>query len=470
MQISYDVIIIGAGPSGMACAASAAEGGLNVLVLDEQPVPGGQLYRQVEQQPQAAMKIFGKDYAKGLKLVQDFRKSDVTYLPESIAWHIHPEGRVCFSNNGVSHEVEGRRIVIATGAMERPVPFSGWTLPGVITAGGADALLKSSGVAPSGPVCLVGSGPLLLLVAQHLVHAGIEVEHLLDTTPANAIVGALSSLPSALRRPFYLLKGVGMLFSTARAVQKKNTGITSYAVHGDKKVESITAVKNGKPMTIPAQTVLVHEGIISRTEFSRQLNLNHKWDETQRYWYPEVDSFGRTSNPVIFMIGDGAFVHGGVAAEIKGRVAAVALMEDLGIVTSQHAQQIVDPLQAALRLECSPRHFVDVLYRPRPSLYDMPDDTIVCRCEEVTAGTIRKAIPSMGDVTSEMVKAITRSGMGPCQGRMCTIALNEIVAAKTGMPVESVTAPKVRPPVRNLPLGELAKMTLLPVPKNEEDA
>ncbi|MFA9396174.1 MAG: FAD-dependent oxidoreductase [Halodesulfovibrio sp.] len=469
MQIYYDVVIIGAGPSGMACAASIAGYGLDVLVLDEQSAPGGQLYRQIEHQPHETINILGKDYAQGLSLVQEFRNSKVTYLPESTAWKISPECRVCFSRNGASYEVQGKRVVIATGAMERPVPFSGWTLPGVLTAGGADALFKTSGVLPTGPVCMIGSGPLMLLVAQHLIRAGIHVEHMLDTTPQHALMKALPQLPTALRRPFYLMKGAQMLYSTATAVKKKHTGITSYAIHGNGKVESILTVKNGKQVTIPAKTVLVHEGIISRIEFSRQLDLSHTWDCVQRYWHPTVDTFGRTSNPNIFMIGDGAYVHGGAAAALKGKLAAVELMQDIGTLTTQQIQDIAPPLKTALHRECSPRPFVDALYRPRPSLYNVSDETLICRCEEVTAGSIRDAIKTK-ETTPEMVKAITRCGMGPCQGRMCTIALNEIVAAETGQTIEMVTAPRVRPPVRNLSLGELAKMTLMPAQEKEERA
>lgn len=467
MQTHWDVVVVGAGPSGMACAASAASFGLNVLTLDEQPMPGGQLYRHVEQQSVAAMKVFGKDYAAGLEFVNHFRASKASYLPEATVWQLGDEGTVCFSRHGVSHEVKAKRVVIATGAMERPVPFSGWTLPGVMSAGGADALCKSSGIVPSGPVVMVGSGPLQLLVAQHLTRAGVEVSHLLDTTPANALVGAFSHVFSALRRPFYLSKGLGMLLSTARTVGNKIAGVTSYSVGGENQVESLTAVCENKEITIPATNVLVHEGIISRTEFSRQLGLMHSWDSVQRYWYPDVDAYGRTSNQNIFMIGDGAYVHGGVAARIKGELAACALAQELGAISRQLSGEKAAPLHAALRKEISPRAFVDAMYSPRPSMYDLADEILVCRCEEVTAGAIRQAIGS-GQTTPEMVKAITRCGMGPCQGRMCSIALNEIVATETQVSIEKVNVPTVRPPVRNLPLGELAKMTLLPAANEKE--
>lgn len=392
MQINWDVIIIGSGPSGMACASCVAESGLQVLVLDEQPAPGGQLYRNIEGQSESSLRILGKDYAAGKELVQRFRESGAEYLPQSVVWKIGRQGRVCFSRNGASYEIEGKRVVIATGAMERPVPFPGWTLPGVSGAGGIDALLKSSGVLPTGPVVLAGSGPLMLLVAHHLHCAGVEVSHLLDTTPRSGFAGALPHLLRALKRTGYLLKGAGMLAGAMRTVGRTVRGVTSYRAGGDSRVRSLTFVRGGRESRVETETVLTHEGIIPRTEFSRQLRLVHDWDSVQRYWYPRVDGYGRTSNPAVYMVGDGAFVHGGTAASLKGELAGVRLAGDLGVFFPQQVEDVARPLRAALEKELYPRPFVDAMYRPRKELYRVPDETVVCRCEEVTAGAIRAVV------------------------------------------------------------------------------
>lgn len=469
MQTSWDAIVVGAGPAGMACAIALAEHALQVLVLDEQPAPGGQLYRNIERQPETAMQVLGIDYARGAGLVQRFRHCGAAYHAGAVVWKLENAGRVCFSRNGTSYEVQAKRVVIATGAMERPVPFTGWTLPGVMSAGGADGLCKSAGVLPEGPVALAGSGPLLLLVAKHLRAAGVKVHCVLESTPLRHMGGALAHLPAALRRTDYLLQGAGMLAGTMRHAEHVVTNVHSYSVQGDGKVTGISAahgMRGRRQSQFSVSTVLVHEGIIPRTEFSRQLRLVHAWDDVQRCWHPQVDAYGRTSSPCVYMTGDGAFVRGGVAAALQGELSGLAVACDVGAVAQHDILSRSKAVRKMLHRELAPRPFVDSLYRPRKSLYDVPDDVYVCRCEGVTAGAIRAAVAD-GQTVPDMVKSITRCGMGPCQGRMCMSGVAELVSTHTGIPAEKLALPTVRPPVRHLPLAELATMTLLDAPERQ---
>lgn len=464
MKTSWDVIVIGAGPSGLSCATALANQGLATLLLDEQPDPGGQIYRHIETQSEQVFQRLGEEYRYGLALVRQFRNSDAAYLPESVVWNIEHDGRVCFSNNGESSEVKGKRVVIATGAMERPAPFPGWTLPGVAGAGAIDSFLKRDNILPEGPVTLVGSGPLLLQIATHLHEFGVRINGLFETTPAHALFSALPALPQAVSRSAYLLKGVRMLLSARKGAGLYRNRIIRYLASGDGRVERFTATNtHNREFSVETGNVLVHEGIISRTEFSRQLRLRHSWDSPQRYWYPEVDRNYRTSSAQIYMVGDGAYVHGAVAAEIKGEIAACAIISEL--LQSSIMEKRRGELDKKLRYELAPRAFVDALYSPRSTLYDLADETIVCRCEEVSAGQIRKAVAN-GSSTPEQVKAFTRTGMGPCQGRVCSLVLAEVVAAETGAAVATLSLPTVRPPVRNIGLSELAKMSLLPEEEN----
>ncbi len=461
MQTRWDVAIIGAGPAGLSSASAAAEQGLDVLVLDEQSGPGGQIYKNIEHQDEEVSKLLGDDYHHGLTLTKRFRESGAIYLPNSTAWKLGHDGRVFFSRDGQSTEIMAKRIVIATGAMERPQPFNGWTLPGVIGAGAVDALFKSDGVIPTGPVTMVGSGPIMLLVAIHLKKLGVEINHFFDTTPKNSIFNTLPHLPGALKRTSYLLKGTGMLFETIRSVGSYKRNIQKFSVQGEDCAEQLTVVSGLKTTTVEADTILVHEGIIPRTEFSRQLRLEHVWDPTQRYWYPKVDKDGRTSSEKIYMTGDGAFVHGAIASEKKGEITGLAISEDLGkgsaAITSRKVQ-----LAKELAFELSPRPFIDAIYPAPERMGDIDNSTTVCRCEEVKAEEIRKLI-SIGQKTPEMIKALSRIGMGPCQGRMCSCSLSEIVALETGQDITRVGTHNIRPPVRNIGLGELADTTMLPI-------
>lgn len=460
MKTFWDVIVVGAGPAGLACACTAAEQGLEVLVLDEQAGCGGQIYRNIERQSDTIANVLGKDYQQGRSLVARFKKSSATHLPKSKVWNLEPDGRVSFSRHGVSTELQAKRIVIAIGAMERPAPFDGWTLPGVMGAGGVDALLKSDGIIPKDPVTMIGTGPIMLLVAGHLQKLRVEVAEFLDTTPSASFLTAAKHLPQAMKRVGYLLTGAAMLASTWKQVGKYQRNVTSYSASGKERIETLTIVQGGKKSIRPVSTLLVHEGIIPRTEFSRQLRLDHDWDPVQRYWYPRINADGRTSEKAIYIAGDGAFVHGAVAAELKGVITAFALLEDFNKATHETRQRKVQAYKN-LSHELLPRPFVDALYQPRKNLHEIDDETIVCRCEEVTAGAIRALIRN-GENTPEKVKAITRSGMGPCQGRMCSCVVSEIVAQETGRDIVSLSSLSVRPPVRNIGLGELANMTLLP--------
>lgn len=474
MKTHWDAIVIGTGPAGLAFAATAAKLGLDVLAMDEQASPGGQIYRNIEHQTTEGMEVLGADYRNGKALVEAFFNSNAQYVPQATAWKIEADGRVCYSCNGESREISAHRVVIAIGAMERPVPFAGWTLPGVMGVGAVDTLYKSAGVLPKGPVTLVGNGPLMLSVAGHLNKLGIKIENYLETKPQFSTLSALPRLPRALAKPGYLFKGASMLMKMEDICKNvlKKKDVIHYAAKGNGHVETLSYQCNspwGKEKgEINTHSVLVHEGIIPRFEFAGQLHLAHRWNPVQRYWYPELDSFGRTSEENIYIAGDSGFVHGAVAAEKKGQLAAFSIAADLDRLPRgvKKFHGMVHPIMKSLKRELSPRPFVDMVYRPRPNLYAMDGETLVCRCEEVTARQIRTAI-SQGMKTPEMVKSITRCGMGPCQGRMCSTALAELIAEETGEKMTALSPLSIRPPVRNLPVGQLVRMTFLETSKTE---
>lgn len=460
MKNIYDLAVIGAGPSGLAAAASAAAYGLNVMLLDEQPSPGGLIYRNIEKVPKSRIELLGTDYTRGKQLVDRFRRSHADYLGESIVWKIEPEGNIFFSRNGNSCEIRTKKIVIATGAMERPVPFPGWTLPGVMGAAALDANFKSSGTIPQGPVVLAGSGPLLLLTTVHLIKLGVEIKAVLDTTPDHSFFRSIRYLPAALKRVDYLYKGLTLLAELKKSGIPLIRGVLNYKALGKEKVESIHYQTKSGSGSFEAKILLCHEGVIPRTDFSRQLHLPHLWNPVQRYWHPQTNPFGKTGEEHIYVCGDGAFVHGGISAEIKGRLAAIDIAYDLAAVTATKRQETLHHLENELRLEHHPRPFIDEMYRPRPSLYKLADDVMVCRCEGVRVQDIRTALDDGCRDVNE-IKAMTRCGMGPCQSRMCGVALAEIVADYLDTDPGNIAPLSIRPPVRNLLLSELAEMSFL---------
>ena len=427
----HDLVIVGGGPAGLATATAGVQLGLKTLVLDEQPSPGGQIYRNIERISPEVRQILGPDYAKGLELLETFRKSRADYQDSAVVWNIEHNGNVYYSFNGKSTQVTAKKVVVAVGATERPVPFPGWTLPGVMGAGAMDAHFKSSRSIPAGPVVLCGSGPLLLLVIGHLSSLGVDIQAVLDTTPSGNMLSAISHLPGALKRSDYLLKGVGMLINVKKSGIKYYKNITGYKVHGNQTLESVSFTSKGKEHRLETNMLLVHEGVVSRCDFSRLLGLNHIWEPVQRYWYPETDRFGATKSESIYIAGDGAFVHGGILAAIKGKLAALDVAEKLGKLPSSEKSSTITRLEKELLRELAPRPFVDALYKPREDLFAIDDETLVCRCEEVSAGDIRQAVRE-GCQEPNKIKAFTRCGMGACQGRMCGSILGEIVATELG--------------------------------------
>ncbi len=459
MKRHLDVIVIGAGPAGISCAASLAGFSLEVLLLDEQPRPGGQIYKNIENTSEKRLKILGEDYGAGQKLVNRFRSQKLEYVPNATAWQVETDGHVCYSRDGASHEIFAKFVVAATGAMERPVPFPGWTLPGVMGAGGANNLIKDAGLAPQGRVILAGSGPLLLLEAVHLIEMGVDIRAILETSPALPSLSSLINLPGAARRMDYLTKGLAMLRRIKKAGMEHHKNIKKLQARGRESLESVHAQKGGKNLDFEADLLLTHFGVIPNTAIFRQLGCRHQWNETQRYWYPECDKWGRTNHNAIFAPGDGGFVHGAVAAALKGEMAALAIAADMEMIHKGEQNIRAARIEKQLERELFPTPFMEAMYAPAPDLYDTDPETMVCRCEGITMDEINKAIGE-GCIDPNEIKALLRSGMGACQGRMCGPAMNEIISLRTGIDIKEVGSLNIRPPLKNISLHEVANMEL----------
>ena len=457
----FDLVVLGAGPAGLAAAREASAQGLAVALVDEQLMPGGQIYRaigDVTRLRPADLEILGEDYAHGRDLAAAIAGVDITYLAGHAAWQIERDGSVWCTDGAKARRIGGRAVLLATGAMERPVPVPGWTLPGVMTAGAAQILLKSSGMIPDGPIALAGSGPLLLLIADQLIKAGAEVAVVAETTSLRDYLRAAPKLPGALPAKDYLAKGLAMRHRIKAAGVRIVSGISALAVDGHERAEGISFDAAGKRRRIAATTVLLHQGVVPNTQATRQLRLVHRWHPEGRYWYPETDRFGATEVETIFVAGDGAGILGARAAEASGRLAALAISCHLGCMDTATRDGMAQPLIAERRRHASIRPLLDALFPPPAEILNPPaDDTVVCRCEEVTAGQVRQAA-DIGAPGPNQLKAFLRAGMGPCQGRMCGLTVTEILAARHGKSPAEIGAYRIRPPLKPLSLAELADM------------
>lgn len=463
MKERYDVIVIGAGPAGLSCSAELGSKGLDVALLDEQATPGGQIYRNITKASPKQHAILGEDYTAGLEVIRAFKEAPVDYFPKTRVWQAEPTGDVYFSRNGGSRKVSADYLVLGTGAMERPVPFPGWTLPGVMTCGGMSNLFKDSSLSPNEPVVLAGSGPLLWLVAEHLFALEAPMAAILDTTPVMQVFPALKHMPRALRRFGFLMKGVKMIADVQITAMKRKVpihrGVTGLRAEGDERLERVLATCRKKELSFAATTLLVSEGIIPNTSLLRQVGCAHTWDPVQRFWHPDVSIDGRTNLPSVFVAGDGNFVHGAKAAEYKGRLTALTIASEMHRISRPEYIEQSGEVRKQLDRELFPRPFIDAMYAPRKDLFTLADDTIVCRCEGVTAGRIRDLVEE-GYVDHNEIKAMIRCGMGPCQGRMCSSAVFEIIATHSDLEPREIRQHRLRPPIKPVSLGELANANI----------
>ncbi len=458
MSGTSDLAIIGAGPAGLAAAVRARSLGLAVTLLDEQPAPGGQIWRAIEARMAAVSDLRHGDDAAGLALVRAFRASGATYLPGRQVWQVEPGFSVYASTGGKSEKLQARAILLATGAQERPVPFPGWTLPGVMTVGAAQILLKTSGQVPDTPVLIAGTGPLILLYACQLLDAGGQIAGILDTAPRENRAAALRYAPRALANYRDLVRGLGWLRRIRAAGIPVVRNVRRLAANGTDALESVRyETASGAQKTISAQLLLVHEGVIPSIHMPLAFGCAYRWQEDQRCFAPIVDEWGESSVAALSIAGDGAGIGGAAAASLKGEIAAVGAAQKLGKIDSATVAATAAPLRARLRRALATRPLLDALYRPRQEVLTPDDDTIVCRCEEVSAGQIRAAA-SVGIVGPNQIKAFTRSGMGPCQGRQCGHAVSAILGETSGATMDAIGFYRLRSPLKPVTLGELAAL------------
>lgn len=459
MSDRFDLAIVGAGPAGMAAAIAARRERLSVVVFDQQPEPGGQIYRHVRTvTTRRAQDLFvlGAEYAEGFDLVERFLGCGADYRPLTEVWQIDGERRVRYTGPRGAAHVDAAQVLIATGALERPVPVPGWTLPGVLTCGAAQILLKTAALVPRGRIAIVGAGPLPLLVASQLIRAGVKPAIVIETVPlANYGRAAAKLLPAALA-PGYLSKGLSLLGALRRAGVPLVRGASALRLTGGERVTGVVWRSGRAERSRPIDLVLLHQGVVPDPNLWRSVRVDTVWDGLQRCFRPRLDDWGRSSVEGVWIAGDGAGIGGAKAAECAGTLAALAIACDLGRIDAEHRDEQALAPRFALRAERKARPFLDALYRPGDDMVAPPDDeALVCRCEEVAAGEVR-ALAAQGIAGPNQLKAYSRCGMGPCQGRLCGLTVVELLAAAQRRSPDEIGYYRIRPPVRPLSVGELA--------------
>lgn len=455
--MTHDLIVIGGGPAGMATAATASALGMKVALLDEQHRPGGQIYRNVGVADASIKTLLGADYAAGESLLKQFDEAAVDYRAGALVWDIDRERTVTIVAGDQAEHLSAPHLVIATGALERPSPVPGWTLPGVMNAGAAQIALKAGPSVPEGKVVLAGTGPLLLLVACQLLAAGADVAALVETAPRGNRIAALRRLPHALVAPAPLIKGARMLAQLRMSRVRWHKHATNLAIEGDTHASALHFHSGGKHHAVAADVVLLHHGVVPNTQLTRLLRLEHRWDDAQIAWHPVRDEWGASSLAGVWIAGDGAGIEGARAAQASGTLAALGIAHAAGRIGEAERDQWAKAWWWMLARERAARPFLDALFRP-PDWIGVPGDgTLVCRCEEVTAGRIRE-MARIGCAGPNQTKFFSRCGMGPCQGRLCGLTVTQIIADAQHTSPHAVGAYRVRAPIKPIPLHALASL------------
>ena len=451
---AYDVAVIGAGPAGLAAASLCARARMSTVLFDEQATPGGQIYRGITRSPHTDRSILGPDYWAGEKIVREFVASGAQYVPSATVWSLTAEREIGVSVGGGSRILGARHVVIATGALERPFPIPGWTLPGVMTAGAAQTLLKASGIVPQGRTVIAGAGPLLWLLAWQLLNAGASIDAILDTTARESRARARMLLPSFLLSP-YLLKGLKLLREVRKRVRVV-ADVIALEARGEGRVQSVAFRTHGaaSDIDLAVDNLLLHQGVVPNVNLAMSVGIEHRWNDEQLCFEPVLDPSGATSVPGIYIAGDGGGIAGAQAAAWRGVRSAAEIVRT---VHPQAAQTAARAARTTLAHFARGRRFLDLHYQPAPQFRHASGDTIVCRCEEVTARQVTETV-ALGCSGPNQMKSFLRCGMGPCQGRLCGLTVTELIARERGLPPQEVGYYRLRPPVKPITVAELAAL------------
>ena len=458
--MARSVVIVGAGPAGMSAAIEAQARGARVTVVDEAARPGGQIYRQAHPALKTGDFAEASERARKERLIGAFERvlTRIEYRPESLAFALFKTGDLHIANGTRTEVLKADAIVLTTGVREIAVPFPGWTTPGVMYAGGAQALLKSQSVLAGRRVVVAGVGPLPLVVAAQILRAGGSIAALAMLNSLNVAGWHLLAIWNGRT---LVREGLRYLATVMRARVPLLTSYVPVRVNGGEQVQSVVLARVDRQGTVVPRTereivcdvVALNYGFASNSELAGMAGTAMRYDPPRGGWLPVVDELGRTSVAGIFAAGDAAGLRGALVAETEGQiVGAAAAAAPAEMVLPGFRRGIAHALTTRERLNSFQGMMQELLRVPDGLLRLTTDETIVCRCENVTLGALRDALTA-GHVVPNTIKRVTRAGMGWCGGRTCLHAVSAL-AQLYGAPSAAMMTP--RPLARPIPLASLA--------------
>lgn len=477
---SFDLAVIGGGPAGIAAALQAASAGIKVALIDDGDLLGGHFYKLPPTTINFRLSsLQKKKQAEIDMLIAALERTQIELFQGVQVWGIfNHEGKTI---NGMVSEnetfriaihpavnpwgvIEARSIILAPGVYDRPIPFPGWELPGVVTPGAVQVQLEKQALLPGKKVLVAGSGPLQLIVAAELLGFGVDVVAVLDTssffegwqTILGALGGLISRLSEGMQAGLTLMRHrVPILFRHAvfRAIGDLQNGVQG-VVYG--KIDA-----NGKPLEHTTQqtevdTICCAYGFSPAIALSLHIGCKHEFDHQLGTWKPYYDGRLQTSVNGVYVAGDVTMVGGKPLANLQGKWAAISVLEDLGVWSTEHGTGERAKLQPAINREEKFARWLWTRYRVLPGLFEIADeDTLICRCEGVRKADIQSGLE---DDAMDLfgIKLRTRLGMGQCQGRYCFSNAAMMIALSCGKNPSNNEVPTIRPPIVPMRLQHLA--------------
>ncbi|MDE1187720.1 MAG: FAD-dependent oxidoreductase [Pantoea sp.] len=455
-----DLLVLGAGPAGLSAARIAARAGANVMVIDERPQSGGQFFKPLAPSHTLHGKV-PQQWRDGDSLLKETQAAGVDILQQATVWAAFSAQEIGVIWRDQTLLIRPQQLIIATGAYERPVPFPGWTLPGVMTTGAGQTLAKAYRVIPGERVVVSGNGPLNLQFAAELVDSAGKVVEVLERAAKPGIKMLRQILTMAKVAPELLFKGRHYLSMLKKNRVAVRWGYEVVAAHGQDRLERITVMAvdqhgqriPGSSREIACDVLCLGHGFIPSTDLARSLGCKQQLAATP-FSTPTIktDADGATSIAGVYVIGDGARLGGAQIAQTRGQLAGIRALQALG-----KTAEGIDIHQLKTRL-AKAEDFQQALWQvyqaPPVSLQSLADETVICRCENITLGSLRSAI-SAGMDTPAALKRNLRTGMGLCQGRTCSGMVAQLVTEMTGRQKQTSGFYAPRFPVRPVPIAAL---------------
>ena len=449
----YDVIIIGAGPSGVKSALTCSKKGLKVLIIDSNGNSGGQIYRAP---PKSYVKKNEKTLEENLiqlKFSKDLTKNNIDTAYNHTVWQVSPGFKIDAFNENGTIQWNTKNLIVATGTYEKIIPFDGWTTPGVIGLAACTILLKAHQTIPGNKIVLAGNGPLLILVAYYILKFGGKVDAIIDTSSKIKWIKSMSSL---VLNPKNLIQGISWILKIlfSRVPIYSNSLVTKTIKTNNGISVEIQNIKNKKIKNIDTDVLAVGHGLIPSTDITRLLKLDHLYNELKGGWIARLDKYFRSSMKGLYITGDGSGISGAIAAEDKGELAAYAVLKDLNILKEKEFKIKTHKILKRLnRYEIFAKGIAKLNFTPKNLIKNINKNTILCRCEDITKKEIINAVNN-GAKNLNQIKSWTRFGMGPCQGRTCQYSVARVVSEHLKCNIEDLGYLTGRTPLRPFPLDK----------------